>query len=107
MSSTSSCADICIGSFTRLVEAEVDDHGVEVGVGGSAPRSRSASSCALMSLVTRAHQHPDEREPLLLVEASGDAEVEERDAALIVHEQVARRAGRRGRRRRASRPRAS
>ena len=75
--------------------------------GGNAPRSRRAASWPAHVAGGAEYQEPQERQPLGLVEPAGDAEVEQRGAAVGLHARGCRRAGRRGRRRRSTRPRAT
>ena len=90
ISPISSSADSCVGSIDRAVEAEVADHRLEVGVGRAARRGRAAPPAGRgRRSVVPPMQQAQEGEPLGLVEAAGDAEVEQRGAAVGQHEQVA------------------
>ncbi len=71
-----------------LLQAEVLDHRLEVGVGRE--RAEVAQRRELAQHVARGaeHEEAEERQSLLLVEPSGDAEVEERGAPVGHREQV-------------------
>ena len=73
----------------RALEVEIRDDRVEVDVGRE--RAEVAQRGELAALVARRaeHEQPEEGEPLLLVEPTGDAEVEQRGAAVGLHDEVA------------------
>ena len=85
------------------VEAEVADHGVDVDVGGQGAEVAHGRDLAGDVVGGRRHDQAQEGQAPGLVEAAGDAEVEQGHAAVGLHEAGCRRAGRRGRRRRAAR----
>ena len=79
-----------VGSTGGPVEAEVGDDGVEVGVGREGAEVAQGGELALDVVDGGADEQAEEGEAALLVEAAGDAEVEERDRSAPVgqHEQV-------------------
>ena len=70
------------------VEAEVLDHGLDVGVGREGAEVAERLELTGEVVGRRGHQQAEEREAARLVEAADDAEVEERGAAVGEHEQV-------------------
>ena len=72
----------------RLVEAQVVDHRVEVGVGGERAEIAQRGELTLDVVGRRTHHQPQEGEPTRFAEPTDDAEVEQRGAAVGEHEQV-------------------
>ena len=73
----------------RLVEAEVADHGPQVGVGRQRAEVAQRGHLALEVVRRRRHHQPQEGDPPLVAEPADDAEVEQPGAAVGQHEQVA------------------
>ena len=73
----------------RLVDAQVPDHGVEVGVGGQGAEVAEGGQLELGVVDGAAHQHAEEGQPPGLVQPAGDAVVEQGDGAVGPDEQVA------------------
>ena len=73
----------------RLVQAEVADHGVQVGVGGQGAQVAEGGQLELGVVDGAAHQHAEEGQPAGLVQAAGDAVVEQGHRAVGPDEQVA------------------
>ena len=73
----------------RLVDAEVADHGVQVGVGRQGAQVAEGGQLQLGVVDGAAHQHAQERQPAGLVQAAGDAVVEQGHGPVRPDEQVA------------------
>ena len=72
-----------------LVDAEITDHGVQVGVGREGAQVAESGQLQLGVVDGAAHQHAQERQPAGLVQAAGDAVVEQGHGAVGPDEQVA------------------
>ena len=72
-----------------LVDAEVPDDGVQVGVGGQGAEVAEGGQLQLGVVDGAAHQHAQEGQPARLVQPAGDAVVEQGHRAVGPDEQVA------------------
>ena len=77
------------GILDRLVDAQIADHGVEVGVGRQGAQVAEGGQLHLGVVDGATHQHAQERQPARLIQAAGDPVVEQGDRAVRADEEVA------------------